>query len=200
MKKLLLVFGVLFSLSALADEPSGLYVSEGLLGYTLGYDYGLASIQERTEGSSETSLGYVLAGWLYIGGVFNYTMINEKQVDFFSQKTNHQETFQYYGPALGWMGENWMVIGQYYAFAERKDNVSGDGVTSFSLDNTGTGFGLNLGYRFNLGGFELGPVISYKLINYTNCRDPSTGATSSCSPAIKQSEVTPYATLFYNFK
>jgi hypothetical protein len=181
-------------------DQTGLYVSESLLGFSFKFNTSPTAVTEKTLLSSETSLGYIIAGWAYLGGVFTYSMVNEKTADSNSNEISHQETYQYYGPAFGYMGDNWMFIGHYYAFAEMRDNVSGYNITSYTMNRTGTGYGLNVGYRFMLGDFELAPLVSYKQITYNNCKDPNTGATSTCNPSVVQTDIIPYFTILFNFK
>ena len=184
----------------LADDSGGVFLTEGLMGYSLSFsNAALGAPQQRTFGSSETSLGYVFSNWLYFGGVINYTIVNQKNTDGFNNPYNHQETYQYYGPALGYIGENWFLIGHYYAAAEKRDTVTGN-FPQQNYDYTGTGFGINLGYKFPIWGFEMAPVLAYKNINYTNCKDPNTGATSTCNPTQNQTETTPYITFLFAFK
>jgi hypothetical protein len=194
--RLLLVVSLLFSSVALA-EPSGLYLTEGLMGYAITFNNSPTSVTQRQFLSSETGLGYIIGGVVYLGGVFNYTAVNEQMTDSGNNAVNHQETYQYYGPSLGYIDDGWVVIAHYFANAEQKDNISG--ATSGNTDRTGTGYGINVGYRWVLGSFEFGPTMAFKSINYVNCKDPS-GATNTCSPTITQTEFTPYLTLYFNFK
>ncbi|MDZ4676049.1 MAG: hypothetical protein SGI74_00950 [Oligoflexia bacterium] len=198
--RLVMILSLIFSAFPTQAEQTGLYVSQNLFGVSLRFNTGPSSVQDKTLISSETGLGYILGGWAYLGGVFNYTMVNEKTTDSGSNAVTHQETYQYYGPALGYMGESWMFIVHYYAFAEMRDNVSGYNVNPYTTNRTGSGYGVNVGYRFLFGDFELAPVISYKAISYINCKDPNSGATSACSPDVVQNDIIPYFSILFNFK
>lgn len=155
---------------------------------------------EKLYFSSETGLGYILGDWFYLGGVFNLTLVKEK-VGSSGSETTHDETFQFYGPSIGWMGDNrFFVILHYFAYAEHRDQVTNPNGSTSTNARTGTGFGLNVGYTFPMGSFEIAPVLAFKNINYVNCKDPSSGATSTCNPTVTQTELTPYLTLLFNFK
>ena len=196
----LIVLVVILPAASSWADSDGLYMSEALIGYTQTFNNSsVGSVASKGIFSSETGLGYVFSGWFYVGGVFTYSIVNEKVIDSSVTSINHAETFQYYGPALGYMGDNWFFIGHYYAAAEMKDVVTGSFITQ-NYGYTGTGFWLNIGYKFLLGSFELAPVLSYKNITYNNCRDPYTGASSACNPSQNQTEITPYLTLLFNFR
>lgn len=180
-------------------DPQGIYLNEGLIFYTLSFNQSPTSVTSRTLGSSQTGLGYVFGGWFFLGGLFNYTLLNETTSDSGNASTAHQETYEYYGPSAGYVSDNWSFIFHWLAYTEQKDNVSAPG-GGYTTDRTGAGFGLDVGYRWDLGAFDLGPVISVKSINYSNCRDPNSGATSSCNPTVTQFDVTPYIQFFFNFK
>lgn len=183
-----------------AGEAEGILMSEGLFGYSLNFSATApGSTQSSTYLSSETRLGYVFNGWFYVGGVFNYTLNNEKILDSSSTMVTHALTYQYYGPSVGYIGESWIFLLSYYAAAEKRDTVTGS-FTTQNYDNTGAGFGFNIGYKFVMGDFNIAPVIAYKNITYSNCKDPYSGATSSCNPSQNQAEFTPYLTLMYNFR
>jgi hypothetical protein len=196
--KFLLIVLLLFSFSkaALAD-PGGLYVTEGLLPYDVNFNSSPTGVTQRLFLSSETGLGYIIDGWFYLGGIFNYTAVNEQTTDS-AGTFNHQETFQYYGPTVGYMTDSWYFLVHYFANAEKKDILTGAATGNY--DNTGNGFGIGIGYKFPVGGIELAPVLSFKSITYTNCKDPSSGATATCNPSIQQTEIDPYFTLLFNFK
>jgi len=197
--RLFIAAALIFSISipAIAD-PGGLYLTEGLMGYEFSFNNSPTSVTQRLYLSSETGLGYIIDGWFYLGGIFNYTAVNEQTSDGGGTTTNHQETFQYYGPSIGYMTDSWYFLAHYFANAEKKDSLSG--AASGTVDNTGNGFGFTIGYKIPIGSFEIAPAFSLKFINYTNCKDPNTGATSSCNPTIQQNEVDPYVTLLFNFK
>ncbi len=187
--------------AAPSSNIGGLYVLEGLIAFQAKFDNTSNSVTDKTFASSETSLGYILSDWLYLGGVFNYTVLKEKTSDSSSNVISHDGTLQYYGPSLGYMGETWFLIGHYFAAAEQKDSVSGDTISSYTTNRSGAGYGFNLGYKVVTSTFiELAPMIAYKSITYTNCKDPNTGVTGNCSSSITQSEVTPYLTILFNFK
>jgi hypothetical protein len=177
----------------------GLYLSESLIGYSFNFNNGPSSLQQRIYGSSESDLGYVFSSSFYLGGQFTYTSVNDKFSDSSSNSYTHQETYQYYGPTIGYMGDGIFLWGTYYLAAEKKDVVTSNNPTQ-NYDYTGNGFGLNLGYRFPVAGFEMAPMLAYRYVSYTNCKDPYSGATSTCNPTQIQSEFTPYVTFLFNFK
>jgi hypothetical protein len=182
-------------------ESGGMYLSLGLIGYQFNVNGSNNMVTERSLLSAETGLGYVFRDWLYIGGIFNHTVGAEKTKDASNLNTQHQQIYQYYGPSLGYMGPGWFLLGHYFLAAQQKDNVSADGSNPYTDDRTGTGFGVSAGYkviRSTL--FELAPSISYKSINYNNCRNRVTGATTPCNPSVSHSEITPYLTFLVNIR
>jgi hypothetical protein len=194
MRKLLILLTLVAIVTGSATSalavPSGLYFHLGLIGYQSKFDNSAPAVQERTVLAADTGLGIIVGDWAYIGGVFNYSPVNETVGG-----VGHNETYQYYGPAFGWMGDEWIVVGQYLAYAEQRDSAPW-GTTV----RTGSGYALSVGYRWELGTFGLGPMVTYKSLRYTNCKDPYSGATSTCDPAINHSETTPYVTVWWNFK
>ena len=197
--RFVLALALLFSSSLVSADPDGLFLSEGLIGYTLSFNQSPTAVVSRTLASSQTGLGYVFGGWAYVGGLFDYSLIWETTSDSSNNTTSHQESYEYYGPSFGYINDNWVFILDWLAYTEQKDNVSSPS-GGYTTDRTGSGFGFDIGYRWNFGSFELGPLLSLKSITYNNCRDPNSGATSSCSPTITQFEVTPYVHLLFNFK
>ncbi len=204
--KIYLVFILILSFlssSVFAAKPSdkkGIFLSEGIIGFTQRYSSGSPAVQEKVLMSSETGLGYIFGKWFYLGAIFNYTIVNETTDDSIS-KVSHQNIFQYYGPSLGWMGEDWFLLGHYFAAAEQRDTVTGDGPSTYTNVRTGTGYGGSLGYKFHLNTIlDLAPVITYKAVNYTSCRDLNTGSMSACSPVITESDFLPYITLLIDFQ
>jgi len=181
-------------------EPSGVYVTEALIGYSATVNNTATAVTEKTLYSSQTGLGYPIAGWLYLGGVFIYTGVTEKSTDALSLETLHQETYQYYGPTLGLMTDDFFILGNYFVNAEKKDTITSPGALTQNVDNMGTGWGVNVGMKFPLWGFELAPTLAYKNILYTTCKDPYSGASVSCNPNVQQTEITPYVTFLFNFK
>jgi len=194
---LVLVFLASISTSVqVKADPSGLYITEGVLPYDINFSSSPTGVTQRLFLSSETGLGYIIGDWFYIGGIFNYTAVNEQTTDS-SGIINHQETFQYYGPSIGYMSDSWYILAHYFANAEKKDSISG--AASANYDNTGNGFGVSLGYKFPIGGIEMAPVISFKSITYTNC-SANNGASGTCNPTQQQTEFDPYFTFLFNFK
>ena len=90
--RLVMILSLIFSAFPTQAEQTGLYVSQNLFGVSLRFNTGPSSVQDKTLISSETGLGYILGGWAYLGGVFNYTMVNEKTTDSGSNAVTHQET------------------------------------------------------------------------------------------------------------
>jgi hypothetical protein len=193
-----LIFLAIFWATAAGADNEGLYLTEGLMGYQVNYNYTPDSVTQRTYLSSETGLGYIIGGWFYLGGIFNYTGVNEQISDNNNNTVTHNETFQYLGPSIGYMGDSLILLGNYFAYAEKKDNFSG--AAAGTIDDTGSGFGVSVGYKFPLWGIEMAPVASLKFITYNNCRDPNSGAMVSCSPLVQQNEIDPYITFLFNFK
>lgn len=178
-----------------------MYLSLGLMGYRFNTGGVIGAVQEKTLLSSETSLGYVFKSWLYVGGLFNYTVGTDKTTDGTGSATNHQLTYQYYGPSLGFMGSNFFLLGHYFLNAQHKDVVTPDTGVGYTDDRTGSGFGASIGYKVVQSTLlEVAPVLAYKAITYENCRNRVTGATAQCNPKISQNEFTPYITLLINFR
>ncbi|MCC6277662.1 MAG: hypothetical protein IT289_07090 [Oligoflexia bacterium] len=199
MKMILCTFFLIVSMKAHA-EPTGLFLSESLIGFSGALSSTASNVSQQTVFSSETGLGYVLWGAVYLGGAFSYQAHSESVTDSTGRATQHMRTNQYYGPSLGWINDAFVIAGTYYAFAEEKDNVTPISGAGYADSRTGSGFGVLASYRFSLGWFQLGPTVIYRSIGFTNCRNPITGATSSCSPQIDRSELLPYLTLFLNLQ
>lgn len=197
-KRAVFFFLILTSSISLAN-PEGIYITEGLIGYTLSFNQSPTAVTSRTLLSSQTGLGYVIGGWVWVGAMFHYTSLQETTSDASNTSTTHNETYEYYGPSFGYMSDSWAFILHWLAYAEQKDNVSAPG-GGYLTDRAGSGFGLDVGYHFTVLGINMGPMIALKSINYQNCKDPTTGATSSCNPTITQFDVIPYFQFLFNFK
>ena len=176
----------------------GLYVYLGALPYYWKQDHGEYQTEETTQLFADAGLGYIVGNWFYFGGTFHFYS-GLRRLNTNSAKNEHKYLNQMYGPSIGWMGGSWFWLAHYYAYAEQRDEDLNQ-PNQVDTVRTGAGYGTSLGYRFHVGALELGPMLTYKNIRYTNCKDPVTGVTGGCNPESQKAEVIPYVTLLFNFR
>jgi len=205
---LLFVLSILLSPMAWGQSAGGsaggLYVRESLL-----YTHSTSSDANTGGAGSDTSqniltstsLGYVAFDWLYLGVTWNYYKESDNLTDNTGANQTTDTTFNEYGPTVGYIDSNWNILGTWFLLADKQWTVN-NAAGNNAYGRTGGGFMIDLGYRFDLGGsFQVGPSLKYRNITWNNCKDPSTGSTSSCaSSSAKTEDITPFFTLSFNFQ
>ncbi|PIT99220.1 MAG: hypothetical protein COT74_09430 [Bdellovibrionales bacterium CG10_big_fil_rev_8_21_14_0_10_45_34] len=131
---------------------------------------GTTSTADLTYFFADIRAGYVMPNGLYLGGVYAADTISSR-----SGNTTTETKINAMGPTVGYVAENFSVLGSYHLSSTRE-------VGNTAKYESGSGFQVDLGYRFNISSFAFGPHISYRQLKYTKLTSSGTeisGATGT---------------------
>lgn len=141
------------------------HASDWLLSPSLFYeDYSTDSSGSKTKDKKlmiNTKFGVMLDTNLFVGGV--YDMVNRGDI-------TEDDDERAYGAAVGYIGANWQFYATYFVRAEIESGSGGAKLT-------GTGYSADVSYIFDMGGWGLGPCLTYRHFHYDKSGSTSTDIT-----------------------
>ena len=193
MKSLLKVLAatglMMFSTSSYANFSEGIMLNLGL-----GYEQGGVDItrkdavtqDEETYESSGSqiiinlSAGYSLGNGFIVGGKY-YSEVNSSETTDFDGDTSDGETqYSTMGIMAGYNYDAFLVMGSYLLLDPPKSTTT-DSEGDETGYSEGSGFILDFSYMFDVGGFQVGPQVSYISFTYEKYESNGTEDTNFVS-------------------
>lgn len=199
MLKILILFGLLFSAPAFAQEATP---GNFLLAPSVFYYGGARSRSSKDDKSYlvyELKFSYQVHPNIYFGIDYQNEQETVKTSGYASASLNNssKSTRSSYGPTIGYVLPTWHVFFTYFYNSKWDLNTTtSSGSNKYAY--TGSGMQLDFGYKIALGPVLFGPQLSYKSFEYSKLSTDG-GAEDTISPKLKETGFEPSLVAFYFF-
>lgn len=143
-----LIFTLIFVLLGVSVEANQ-FVFGPSLSYRSHEVNNSGSVSETSTLWADTRVGMILSSSIYVGGMYSLTT---------TSSGSSKEDRTALGASIGYFKSAVLLNLTYFVTAQHELSTA---------TRKGTGFQLDFGYHFDAGSFMLGPMLSYKKLNYT---------------------------------